>query len=401
MIDKVKADFIARLGKMLHMYSTSANKIEVVLSNVTKALGGSGNFFSTPTSLIGSVIFHDHSYPILVRCPPGGISLEKLCQVNDVADSVVDGKISLVDGRDRLKQIETSKDIYPWWITIFAFGLSSASVSVMLGGGVAEFILSMIVGLFVGILGKYLWDRDKMQPMSDTILAFLVTIIAGIFSYKNSNISMEIITLSGIVYLVPGWSITMATTELATNNLVSGSARIVGAIMTAFKLFVGISVASVIITYFDLHLKLPVLPKFPSYFEIVATIFSAIAFTILFKAKFKDLVWLILTALFVYGSYKFTFLKIKPELATFVGAFVISLWSNIFGRIFKRPLSLVRFPGIIFLVPGIMSYRSINLLSNQDLESGMATAIGVAIVSFSIIAGLFFGNLVIDPHRNL
>lgn len=62
----------------------------------------------------------------------------------------------------------------------------------------------------------------------------------------------------------------------------------------------------------------------------------------------------------------------------------------------------MRVPGIILMVPGSASVRSVlTLIQQQDLAAGQQAALAVVNILLALIAGLLFGNLLLPTRRNL
>ena len=62
----------------------------------------------------------------------------------------------------------------------------------------------------------------------------------------------------------------------------------------------------------------------------------------------------------------------------------------------------MRVPGIILMVPGSSSVRSLlTLIQQQDLAAGQEAALAVLNILLALIAGLLFGNLLLPTRRNL
>ncbi|MBF0362974.1 MAG: threonine/serine exporter family protein [Oligoflexia bacterium] len=419
--DHNKILFIAKLGRALHAYGSNAHKIESILQIVSHNLGLEAQFFSTPTSLIGSFKFSDQEYGVLERCAPGSVHLERICLINDVADDVASGDIDAKEGIKRLDAIEVQVERYSRWIMLFIFGLASLSVSIVLGAKGFDLIPSFVIGLIVGTI-TLLSDRiKKLSHLSDIICAFFGALIAGISHHFFPSISPEIVLLAGLIYLMPGLSITVATVELATQNYVAGSARLVGASMSLLKIFIGVIGGTGVISFYfpgvtsltslSIHSfhSFPTLLKLstaleqslPDWSQWVSIFLSAICFTILFRAHIRDMLWIIITAFTVSIAYKIGNFYGGVQLAAFIGALVVSSGSNLFARIMKRPVSIIQFPGILFLVPGLVSYRSLNLIANKDVITGVQGAVSVGIIAMIIVGGLLCGNILINPKREL
>src|SRR3546814_19509850 len=85
-----------------------------------------------------------------------------------------------------------------------------------------------------------------------------------------------------------------------------------------------------------------------------------------------------------------------------MSALVLTAAGNAYARWAQRPGALVRVPGIILMVPGSASVRSVlTLIQPQDLAAGQQAALAVVNILLALIAGLLFGNLLLPTRRNL
>ena len=60
----------------------------------------------------------------------------------------------------------------------------------------------------------------------------------------------------------------------------------------------------------------------------------------------------------------------------------------------------MRVTGVIILVPGAISFKSLSILFDHDVISGVDAGISALITALSIVSGLLFGNLLINPRRH-
>jgi uncharacterized membrane protein YjjB (DUF3815 family) len=58
-------------------------------------------------------------------------------------------------------------------------------------------------------------------------------------------------------------------------------------------------------------------------------------------------------------------------------------------------------PGILFLVPGSVGFRSFASLLESDVVSGVETAFRMALVAIALVAGLLVANVVVPPRKAL
>src|SRR3546814_3882798 len=73
----------------------------------------------------------------------------------------------------------------------------------------------------------------------------------------------------------------------------------------------------------------------------------------------------------------------------FMSALVLTAAGNAYARWAQRPGALVCVPGIILMVPGSASVRSVlTLIQQQDLAAGQQAALAVVNILLALIAGL-------------
>lgn len=111
---------------------------------------------------------------------------------------------------------------------------------------------------------------------------------------------------------------------------------------------------------------------------------------ILFNIDRKKIIWCGLAGGLGWIAYSITLSQTSNSIiASFIGALIVNLYSELMARIIHTPASMFYIPGIFPLVPGILAYSSITSLLEKDyasaLNNGILTvAIGVSI-SFAIM----------------
>jgi uncharacterized membrane protein YjjB (DUF3815 family) len=206
------------------------------------------------------------------------------------------------------------------------------------------------------------------------------------------------VTISGLIVLVPGLGLTTAISELAQRHLVAGTSRLMGAMMTFLQLGFGVALGRLI------GLALPPLAESPSaHVDSPATLVAALllapaSFAILLRARARDLGWVLLASTLAYVGTRQGAVWMGPELGAFLGAFVLAICANLYARHFQRPSAVLLLPGLLMLVPGSLGFRSLSALMERDVLGGLSTAVAVALVSTSLVAGLFAASALVPPR---
>ena len=236
--------FILRLGRALHSYGYAAHRLEQVLDQAAQRLELEGQFFSTPTSIFASFGRQDDQRTYLIRVEPGGVDLGRLAMLDEVTIKVLHGAITPAEGSVAIDGILVSPERYGRIVSTLAFGLTSAAASRFLGGGLKEVLVSSIIGLFIGILSLAAGRLSQLLRIFEPVAAFAASLLAASAGHWIGAYSVYNATLAGLIVLIPGFSLTVAMTELSTRHLVSGTARFMGAGILFLTIAFGVALGS-------------------------------------------------------------------------------------------------------------------------------------------------------------
>lgn len=390
--------FLMRLARALHNYGTPTHQIEDTLDAIASVLNVRAQFLATPTSIMVSEGPSSDERVHLVRVEPGDQDLGRLAAVHDVARSVARGEMAPLEGTELLTAIESSAPPYGSFISICAMGLSSAAAARFLGGGMREIGVATMVGLIIGLLAVAGQKRRAMGRLFEPLAAFVSSVLAAAAAHAGGAMSVYLVTLAGIIILLPGYTLTAAVTELSNRHLVAGTARLFGAFTTLVVLAVGVAIGGTLMgTMFGPPpTTAPVM--LPEWTLAVALVSAPIGFAVLLKALPRDVIWILMTCGLGFAGTRFGATILGPELGVFVGAVVVGLAGSAYGNIAKRPAAILRVPGILLLVPGSIGFRGLTALLDKQVVPGVETAFRMIVIAVALAAGLLIAS-VVAPSR--
>jgi uncharacterized membrane protein YjjP (DUF1212 family) len=396
--DRDAVEFVTRLARALHSYGTPSHQVEDTLQGIARRLGRPAQFLATPTSIIISVGPEFSERIHLVRVEPGEQDLGKLSDVFDVANAVVQGEASPAEGSARLAAIDHALPRYRALVVILAMGLSSAAASRFLGGGAKELPVAAIVGLAIGLLSVVAARVKAVGRMFEFLAAVVASALAGAAAHVIGPMSVYLATLAGIIILIPGFTLTVALTELSNKHLVAGTARLFGAITTFIVIAVGVAIGSTLMAALlgDPALRAPI--PLPGWTEALALGTAPLAFAVLLKARPRDAIWILLACGLGFAGTRLGSKVLGPELGVFVGAVVVGLAGSAYANLLKRPAAVLRVPGILLLVPGSIGFRSLTSLLDRQVVPGVETAFKMITMATALAAGLLIAS-VVAPAR--
>ncbi len=399
-------DLLGRLGQALHRYGAPAHRIEEALAAVSRRLGVEAHFFSTPTAIFLAEGVGREQRTTLYRVEPGEIHLEKLSALDGVLGALAAGRISAAEAARAVEAIEGAAPRYGEIATTLAFACTSAAAARFFGGGVGEILAATFAGLGTGLFAVVAGRVPAVNRLFEPAAAALVSLVATLLAGATGELSWFIVTLAGLIALLPGLSLTVAMTELATRHLVSGSARLAGSALVFLTLGFGVAAGSSVGSWATgLELTGPALHPasvpLPAWTEPLALVLAAVGFLVLFRARPRDLGWILAAgALAFYGGRWATTLA-GVHLGALLGALLVGLASHLFARLKGRPAALVQVPGLMLLVPGSLGFRGISSLLAQETLTGIDAAVSMAVVAIALVTGLLLAGVILPPRRSL
>ncbi len=107
---EAQAAFVAELATRLHVYGTSAQRLEGAVEAVAHRLGLDCEVFSNPTGIILSfadpVRGQQNGITRVIRLAPGDQNLGRLAATDAIAEDVLAGKLDLESGFAALRALD-------------------------------------------------------------------------------------------------------------------------------------------------------------------------------------------------------------------------------------------------------------------------------------------------------
>lgn len=391
-----------KLSEALHRYDTPAHRLEETLGRVSDKLGVDARFFSTPTSVFASLVEDHNTKTALLRIAPGDINLGQLAAVDGVVAGLLRDRLTIEQAIEELDVILRAPRRYPAWLTTLAFVAVTASAARFFGGGVHEILGTAAVGLWISLLSTW-FSRldDSRQLLFQPLAAFSASLAACAMSVYVHQVSIYVVTVAGLIVLIPGLTFTVAMNELATRNLVSGTARFAAAMSTFVGIGFGVALGLRLGSTFWGNLSYTDPTGLPEWTQLAALVIAPFGISVLFQSMPRDFGWALAAGALAFYGARWGALLLGSELGTFVAALILGVFSNLYARVFDRAASTVIVPGFLLLVPGSLGFSSMFSLITRDFTTGLEGAYAMSLVAAALVSGLLLANALIPPRRSL
>lgn len=395
--------FLVDLARALHAAGTPAYRLEEAIQTLGHRLATPVQVLSTPTAL--QLAFGTHSDRCrMTREQTEDVHLARVYELNRLIEQVQRGEISYAAAHFEVKRIVASPPPHRDWAVCSSFSLASASAACFFGGGALEVAIAGLIGLVVGLLSCFGRSVQAIDRLFTPLAAALAAVLALAAHRWIGDLAHSLVTLSSLIVLVPGLTITVAMGELVTRHLISGTSRFAQAAISLLGIGFGLALGRAVF-FSALGIVDPPLAASPSplpYFvEVIALFAAPIAFTVLFQARWKDAGWILAASLFGFFAARWGASWLGPALGASLGSLAVGVFGNSLSRLLGLPASIPTVPGIMLLVPGSLGFRSIDLFLTEQVMSGMESAMHMSMVAVSLVAGLLFANALVPPRRDL
>ncbi|GAB1523621.1 pheromone-regulated protein prm10 [Rhizoctonia solani] len=235
--------FILRLAKALMTYGAPSHRIESQLIAAARVLEVDASFVHLPSIIIAA--FGDpasnQSETHFVKSG-GGLDLGKLHATHAIYRKVVHDEIGAKDGSLELTKLMRQKPIYGLRIRCVLALLCSAIICpIGFGGSFVDMWIAGCAGATLCWLQLYAASKSALYSnVFEISAAMMVSFVArGLSSIPSGIFCYSAISSAGVVLILPGYMVLCSSLELASKNLISGSVKMVYAIV--YSLFLGFS----------------------------------------------------------------------------------------------------------------------------------------------------------------
>ena len=386
-------DLTYEAGAILLENGAEISRVEGTMRRIAGHFGVEDESFFV---LSNGIIAAGDGYARSKFIPIRGASLDKVVAVNQLSREVAAGQCTLKQIEERLQQIRVMKPKRAWE-QILASGVGSAAFCILFGGGFADCLASFIAGLLLWVFVLFIGSKH-LSRIVNTVTGGLLSSIICFSLYRmglGSHLSNMII--GAIIPLIPGVAFTNGIRDMANEDYLAGTTRLLDAMLTFFCISLGVALAFMLDeNLFGSFLKLDPLiadPQTSSFLvQLIAAFLGTMAFAVLFgvprnyyfDAGFCGMMgWLLYLILTRYSAFS----AVEVMFCATALVTLIALLQSI-GR--KCPITVFLISGIFPLVPGAgIFWTSYNIVSNQlpeALNTGFAALKATVAIAFGILA---------------
>ena len=381
-----------RAGHILLENGAEISRVEETMERISNHYGERDeNFFV----LSNGIFTTGNSYSKVEFIPIKGAMLDKVVYVNQLSRDIAKYDIPIEEAEKRLDEIENAPS-KPIWEQLLATALGCAGFCAIFGGGYVDCAASVIAGLclysfilFVG--GPYL--SKTLSNICGGLVGTIVCILLHSLGF-GSNLGNMII--GTVIPLIPGVAFTNGLRDIANEDYLAGTIRLLDALMMFFCIALGVCLTFIAHSWIaggmiqlNGTLTDPATYHFPV--QLVSAFIGTSAFAVLFGVPRKHYVASGLVGMLGWLVYMLI-VRCTPMSViggTFFAALCVTFLSSFCARRRRCPSTVFLICGIFPLIPGAGVFWSSYYIVSQQLKSALSVgmiAVGVTLaIVFSII----------------
>lgn len=236
-------DITSEIGFLMLTHGAEIHRVEDTICRIASAYQMQADVFAIPSSLVVTITDETgKTFTKTRRVYYRDLNLDRVDRLNDLARKICAAKPEAEEIDQKIAEI-LKRPAYPDKIQLFAAALSSGAFALLFGGGSAEAICAAIIGVIVRFI------VSKIEKAGGSV--FLTNIIGGAVCSAMALSAQLIfkplqgstVTISALMLLVPGLTMTNSMRDLAAGDIVTGVMKGTEAIIIATGIAVGVILA--------------------------------------------------------------------------------------------------------------------------------------------------------------
>lgn len=337
--------------------------------------------------------------------PVSGTHLNKVAAVNQLSREIVEGKHTIQDAYRILEEIRTMPGKKRWMQTL-ASGVGSAAFCIFFGGTFGDSLAAFAAGICLYLYVLWLSPPHLSKIVGNIGGGALVTVVCCLLYLMGVGENLNFMMIGTIMPLVPGVAFTNSIRDVADGDYISGSVRMLDALLVFFCIAIGVGIGFSLISLVPGSGTLQEMGQLAENSgsgpmggmeifgqlakEILSAVIGTVSFSVLFGVPREyypycgfigGAGWLVycLAELFLPGS--------GP---CFAATAVVILLSRTAAVMKRCPVTIFLIAGIFPLVPGAGVYWTVYHIVMEELFLAVSTGYSAMKEAIAIVMGIVF-----------
>lgn len=384
-------DLLRRLGVAMQRAGDAADRVALILDDVAAVYGAAGvRFFVLPTGVFVRIQTGDATRVDFAPAPNATLRLDQVDVLYRLIDDIRHARLGVADAVARLRDLLAARPRLPSWLRVVGTSVMVLGLGLLLNPTAAALPAYLALGVLVGVLTLWGERSHAVAVVLPMLTAAVVTWLVFRLSEPVLGSAPLDIVIPTLVTLLPGAALTMATIELASGSMLSGSARLVYGLerllLLTFGIALGVELAGV-------PGPPPVAEPLGAWAPWAGVAVFGVGVLLSSAVPWRALPWLLAILGVAYGVQAGAGLVLDPLGASFAaGAVVLPVAYAIQQRPSGPPVPVTFLPAFWLLVPGALGLEGVTEIVGADAASGLGDFLNALLTIVAIAAGVLVGS---------
>lgn len=247
-------NFLADVSRALLECGCSSHRLENLCVRLGRDYETATEVLAIPTGVWIKVQRGEEQLIDLIRVKHWAVNLDKLSTINQYASALVKRDLPLSEARRQLNRALARSAPYPRALIVLSGAVASGSYVFLNQGSWVGSLLAMCGGAVAQAVISFGGGNENRRFLGDFLGAIMVSALvlgvvesakfwgvpSGALAGTLTRADQFRIVTGGLIALFPGLTFVNAIHEIAQKNLVSGTARLLEALMAAVALAFGV-----------------------------------------------------------------------------------------------------------------------------------------------------------------
>lgn len=228
-------------GEILLKNGGEIYRVQETVGRILEAYGiDDYNVFVVTNGIFATVHEQEEDASSMVRYVTiGDVDLQMIADINQLSREICAGTCSMEDACRRLEFYKRKRPTAEW-ARILACGMGGASFCYLFGGRPYDSVISFFLGMLLEVF-LFTASKHNTSKFILNIIGSAIVTAGGLILYTaGTGIWFDKVIIGGIIPLVPGVALTTAIRDLFGGDYLSGSIRLIDALLTAMCIAIGV-----------------------------------------------------------------------------------------------------------------------------------------------------------------
>lgn len=378
-------ELLRALGAALLNSTDSAATATQTLQDVAAANGVDLQAMVLPT---GILLRFSGSEVDLVTVPNRPLRLDQVAWVRELVTELVAGRAGAKAGLLQLDRMLRTAPRFGAWGALLGQVILAVGFGLLINPDLLGLPFFAALGLIVGLLRMVAGWWGTLSVALPALASFLVTLLTIQFVAPNVDDDPIRLVVPALTTFFPTAALTIATIELTSDQIISGSSRLVWGVsqllLLAFGVFAGITLVG--------YPQQQGAQQAGAWAPWIGVAVVGLGYLLYSNAPRGSMPFLLVALYISYAAQTFGAALLDPTLSGLIGGLVVVPVTHLLAKVpTSPPADMLVLPAFWLLLPGALGFQGVSELaagSPFGAEDVVNTAISVFAVAVGVLVGM-------------